>query len=268
MTFADRTVVITGASYGIGAELARQLAVERPTLVLAARDAERLERVAGECRALGATAYAVPTDVTREADCERLMRAAVASGGGIDVLVANAGVSMHAEFDAIEDFSTFERLFRINALGTIWCVRHAWAELKRSRGLVVGVASLAARTGVPGRTTYCTSKFAQAGFLEALRIEAEPFGIAVTVAYPGVVATELRRRGWNGRGEPAGVSGLSEANAMPVDACARRIIAAMRSRRREVVFSLRDRLALWLKLASPATVDRMARAALARTPQS
>lgn len=264
MRFTNRVIVITGASDGIGAELARQLAVERPQLVLAARNDERLQQVAAECRARGAVTLAVVTDVTREADCARLMQAAVDTCGGIDVLVANAGVSMHAPFEQIEDFSTFERLFRINAMGTIWCVRHAYEHLKRSRGLIVGVASLAARTGVPGRTTYCTSKFAQAGFLEALRIEAAEHGVAVTTAYPGVVATELRRRGWNGRGEPAGVSGLAETRAMPVAACARHIIAAMRARRREVVFSLRDRIGLVLKLISPSTVDRMARAALAR----
>jgi short-subunit dehydrogenase len=262
--FTDRVIVITGASDGIGAELARQLATERPKLVLAARGAEALERVADRCRALGAQALAVPTDVAREDDCARLMRAAEQAFGAVDVLVANAGVSMHADFDAIEDFSTFERLFRINTMGTVWCVRHAWPHLLRSRGHVVGVASLAGRTGVPGRTTYCMSKFAQTGFLEALRIEAADHGVAVTIAFPGVVATQLRRRGWNGRGEPAGVSGLAEDNAMPVAECARRIVAAMRTRRREVLFSLRDRLGLWLKLASPQTVDRMARAALAR----
>ena len=114
------------------------------------------------------------------------------------------------------------------------------------------MSSLAGRTGVPERTTYCTSKFAQTGFLDALRIEAADDGIDVMVAYPGVVATEIRRRGWNGRGEPAGVSGLSEAEAMPIDACARRIIDGMRVRRREVVMTARERVGLWLKLLAPA----------------
>lgn len=261
----QRTIVITGASDGIGAELARQLAAERARLVLAARTREALERVAAQCRERGAEAIATVTDVAVEDDCRRLIERAVAGFGGVDVLIANAGISMHARFDEIEDMTTFERLFRINALGTVWCVRHAYPHLKRSRGQVVGVSSLAGRTGVPGRTTYCTSKFAQTGFLEAFRIEAEEHGIAVTIAYPGVVATELRRRGWNGRGEPAGVSGLAEEGAMPVDECARRIIADMKARRREVVMTPRAKLGLWLKLIAPSLVDRMARAALARS---
>jgi short-subunit dehydrogenase len=264
MNFTNQVIVITGASDGIGAELARQLARERPRLVLAARRADALDLVRDQCRSLGAEAISAPTDVTSDDACRRLIGCTVATFGRIDVLVANAGVSMHARFDAIEDFSTFEKLFRINAMGTIWCVRHAYPHLKQSRGLIVGVSSLAGRTGVPERTTYCASKFAQTGFLDALRIEAADDGIAVTVAYPGVVATELRRRGWNGRGETAGLSGLAEDQAMPVDHCARLIIDGMRERRREVMMSLRDRAALWLKLIRPELVDGMARAALAR----
>ncbi|HQR20505.1 MAG TPA: SDR family oxidoreductase, partial [Burkholderiaceae bacterium] len=216
----------------------------------------------------GAEAIEVVTDVGVEEDCRRLIERAVAAFGGIDVLVANAGISMHARFTGIDDFTTFERLFRINAMGTIWCVRHAYPHLKQARGLIVGVSSLAGRTGVPERTTYCTSKFAQSGFLDALRIEAADDGIAVMVAFPGVVATEIRRRGWNGRGEPAGVSGLSEAGAMPVDECARLIVDGMRARRREVVMTARGRIGLWLKMLAPGLVDRMARAALANSPDA
>ena len=267
MRFANMAIVITGASDGIGAELARQLAREGARLVLAARGPERLERVRRECEAAGAEALAVVADVGAEGDCRRLIERAVAAFGDIDILVANAGVSMHAPFEAIEDFTTFERLFRINAMGTIWCVRHAYPSLKRTRGLVVGVSSLAGRTGVPERTTYCTSKFAQSGFLEAFRIEAEEHGVAVMVALPGVVKTEIRRHGWNGRGEPAGVSGLAEHDAMPVDECARLIVDGMRRRRREVVMTARARIGLWLKLLAPSKVDAMARAALAKNQE-
>jgi short-subunit dehydrogenase len=264
MDYAGRSIVITGASDGIGAQLARELAGERARLALAARGAEGLERVAGECRDRGAEVVTVVADVAIADDCRRLIESAIEAYGCLDVLIANAGISMHARFDEIEDFTTFERLFRINAMGTAWCVWHAYPHLKRTRGQVVGVSSLAGRIGVPERTTYCTSKFAQTGFLEAFRIEAEEHGIAVTIAYPGVVATEFRRRGWNGRGERAGVSGLSEAGAMPVEECAQRIIAGMKKRRREVVMTARARIGLWLKLIAPSVVDRMARAALAR----
>ncbi|MCU0765494.1 MAG: SDR family oxidoreductase [Burkholderiaceae bacterium] len=262
----SQVFVITGASDGIGAELAMQLAERGHRLALAARDEAKLKAVAGQCQRGGSMAVAVPTDVTAEADCRRLVERTLEAFGRIDVLVNNAGISMHADFDEITDWSTFERLWRVNCLGTVNCTRFAWPHLKaapgKRGGQVVGVSSLAGRTGVPGRTTYCASKFAQTGFLEALRIEAAAHGIAVTVVYPGVVATGIRSRGLDGRGEPAGVSRLDERGAMPVEECARRMARAIEGRRRELVMTARGRLGLWLKLVAPGWVDHMARRAL------
>jgi short-subunit dehydrogenase len=263
---SSRVFIITGASEGIGAELALQLAARGHWLVLAARNEEALHAVAARCQRSGGQAIAVRTDVAVEDDCRHLVERALEAFGGIDVLVNNAGVSMHASFDEISDWSTYERLWRVNCLGTIHCSRFAWPYLKaapgKGGGQIVGINSLAGRTGVPGRTTYCASKFAQAGFLEALRIEAAGHGIAVTVVYPGVVATETRRKGLDGSGEPAGVSRLDESNAMPVDACARRIVRAIERRRRELVMTAEGRLGLWLKLIAPGWVDNLARRAV------
>jgi len=265
MTFSDRVLVITGASDGIGAELARRLASERPRLVLAARSAERLEAVAAQCRAAGALAIAVPTDVTDDAQCRSLIDRAVAEYGQLDVLVNNAGVSMHAWFEDTTDFSTYERLLRVNFLSCVALTRFALPHLKKTRGLIVGVSSLAGKTGVPARTAYCASKFAVSGFFEALRIELADTGVDVTMVFPGVVATELRRRGLNGDGREAGVSGLAEEGAMTVDECARQMIDAMRARRREHVMTAIARLGMWLKLIAPGRVDRIALARLHKT---
>jgi short-subunit dehydrogenase len=261
-----RVFIITGASDGIGAELALQLAGYGHRLVLAARNEAALQQVAGQCQHDGSKAIAMKTDVTVEDDCRRLVDRALEAFGRIDVLVNNAGLSMHARFDEIADWSTYERLWRVNCLGTINCTRFAWPHLKanpgKGGGQVVGINSLAGRTGVPGRTTYCASKFAQAGFLEALRIEAAEHGITVTVVYPGVVATEIRRHGLNGKGEPAGVSGLDESGAMPVDECARQIVRAIEKGKRELVMTPKGRAGLWLKRIAPKWVDRLAVKAL------
>jgi short-subunit dehydrogenase len=262
MSFAGRVLVITGASDGIGAALARELAAAGARLVLAARSADKLERVAAQCRARGAAAIAVPTDVTDDAQCAALIARAVAEFGTLDVLVNNAGVSMHAWFEDTTDFSTYEKLLRVNFLACVALTRYALPHLKAARGQIVGVCSLAGKTGVPARSAYCASKFALAGFLEALRIELAASGVAVTVVFPGIVATETRRRGFDGSGGPAGVSGLDETNAMPVDECARRIAAAMRARKRELVMTAEARLGLWLKLIAPTLVDRLALAKL------
>jgi short-subunit dehydrogenase len=260
--FTDKVIVVTGASDGIGAELARQLAAQRPRLVLAARRTVELEVVAEECRRIGAACLTVRTDVADQADCRALIDAAVARFGRLDVLVANAGVSGHARLDEVTDLAWYERMMRINLFGTLWCCHAALPHLKASRGLIVGVSSLAGKIGVPGRTAYSASKFAQAGLLEALRAELVDDGVAVTIVYPGVVATRIRHHGFGADGKAAGKSGLDESGAMPVETCARQIVGAMTARRRELVMTAKGRLGPWLKLLAPGLVERMARAAL------
>jgi short-subunit dehydrogenase len=260
--FAGKSIIITGASDGIGAELARQLAAPGVSLALAARTLERLDKVAGECRAKGAKALAIRCDVGVEGDCRALMERTAAELGGIDILVNNAGVSGHAFLEEVQDFRWYEDMMRVNFFGTLWCTRYALTHLKARRGLVVGVSSLAGKHGIPGRTAYSPSKFAQSGFLEALRVELLGTGVDVTVVYPGVVATSIRLNGYGADGKAAGASGLDESHAMPVEECARLIRGAIEGRVRELVMTAQGKLGLWLKLIAPRLVDRMTLRAL------
>ena len=262
-----QVIIITGASEGIGAEMATQLALTQGAtvaLVLAARQASKLESVATACRQHGAQVLCVPTDVGVQADCQTLIARAVHQFGRIDTLINNAGVSAHALLQEVDasHLGWYEDLMRVNLWGTVWCTHAALPHLKASRGRLVGVSSLAGLTGVPGRTAYCASKFAMNGFLEALRTELLSDGVSVTIAYPGVVATDIRRRGYNAQGQPAGSSGLSEDKAMPVDVCARKILQGVECRQRDVVMNPLGHVGRWLKLIAPSLVDRLAWAAL------
>ncbi|UUX95174.1 SDR family oxidoreductase [Aquabacterium sp. J223] len=261
------SVVITGASDGIGAELARQWAARRGAglaVVLAARDETRLQQVAAVCRAHGATAHVQRCDVGVQADCRALVDAALAACGRLDVLVNNAGRSAHARLDEVVDLGWYEDLMRVNLWGGVWTTRAALPALKASRGRVVAVSSVAGLVGVPGRTAYSATKFALNGFFESLRVELVEHGVGVTLAYPGVVATEIRRRGYGPDGRPAGKSGLDESKAMPVDVCARRLLDGIERGERDVFFDARTRLGRWLKLIAPGRVDRIALQALNR----
>ena len=263
-----QVIVVTGASDGIGAEMARQWSArgERVALVLAARSVDKLEAVAAQCRARGAAVVVQRCDVSVQADCVALIDAAVAAFGRIDLLVNNAGMSAHARLDEVADLAWYETLMRINHWGAVWCTHAALPHLKRTQGRLVAVASLAGLVGVPGRTAYSGSKFAMVGFFEALRTELLASGVSVTLAYPGVVATETRRRGYGADGRAAGTSGLDEASAMPVETCARLIVEGAEARRRDVVMTVRGKLGRWLKLIAPGLVDRLAIAALTRDP--
>lgn len=262
-----QVIVLTGASEGIGAEMARQLARRHGgalALVLAARNAARLEAVAADCRAWGARTLVHPTDVSVEAECRALIQAAVQANGRLDTLINNAGMSAHALLREVEDLHWYEQLMRINHWGAVWCTHAALPHLLDSRGRLCAVSSLAGLMGVPGRTAYSATKFAMTGFFEALRVELIGTGVSVTTAYPGVVATEIRRRGYDAAGRPAGRSGLDERGAMPVDVCARLILDGLERRHREVVMTAQGRLGRWLKLLAPGLVDRMALAALSQ----
>ena len=169
MNFMNKSVVITGASAGIGRELAVELARRGALLTLAARGAEGLAEAARVCEAEGARAVTVTADVGERADCERIVSAAVEAHGGVDVLVNNAGISMWGRFDEIEDLSIFERIMRINYLGAVYCTHYALPHLKTRRGLIVAVSSLTGKTGVPTRSAYAASKHAMQGFFDSSR---------------------------------------------------------------------------------------------------
>ncbi len=262
-----KVFIITGASDGIGAEIARQLAATHKAeaaLALAGRSREKLEAVSAQCRQHGADVLAVPMDVGVEAQCRDLVAQTAAKWGRIDALINNAGISAQALFADVkaEDLYWYEDLMRVNHWGAVWCTHAALPHLQQSHGHIVAVNSLAGLVGVPGRTAYSATKFAMTGFFEALRVELKNAGVSVTTAYPGVVATQIRYRGYNARGEPAGQSGLKEDDAMPVEECARLIIDGMNRREREVVMSAKGKLGRFLKLVAPGLVEKMALAAL------
>jgi short-subunit dehydrogenase len=266
--FAGRVIAITGASDGIGAELARQASGKGVWLALAARNLDKLEAVAEACRAKGAEAVAVRCDVAVEEDCRNFIETAVRKYSSLDILVNNAGVSGHANFEEVADFAWYEAMMRVNYMGSLYCTRHALPHLKKRRGQIVAVSSLAGRAGIPGRTAYSPTKAAQALFFEALRLEVKESGVDITIVYPGVVATDIRIHGYGPDGRPAGVSGLKEDDAMSVEECARQILAATLARERERVMTLQGKLGLWLKLAWPGLVDRMVLRAVKKPPSS
>ncbi|MDQ1257483.1 MAG: family oxidoreductase [Candidatus Hydrogenedentes bacterium] len=261
-TFTDRVVVVTGASEGIGRALCLALAPQRPKLVLAARNEERLRTLADEVKALGAEALVTPADVTDEAACRSIVERAVDAFGAIDVLVNNAGGTMWTPFDEIQDLSMFERLMRLNLLSCVYCTHHALPHLKRSQGRIVGVASVAGLTGVPCRTAYAASKHAMIGFFDSLRIELRDSGVSVTVVAPDFVLSEIHRRALGSDGKPLGKSPMQEDRIMTAETCAALMVDAIERRQRMLITSGRGKLAHWLKLFSPGLVDRIAAKAI------
>ncbi len=186
-TLRQKTVVITGASSGIGRAAALELARRGANLVLAARRAEQLEDVGIACRALGVNCITVVTDVTQRGDCDRL----IATAGTVDVLVNNAGF---ATFDPIESAKPddLESMMQTNYFGAVWCAKAVLPQmLARGAGTIVNVASIAGIMGYARMGGYCATKFAMIGFSETLRDEVLSRGVRVATVCPGTVETEF-----------------------------------------------------------------------------
>jgi short-subunit dehydrogenase len=260
--FRDKVVIVTGASSGIGRALAHQLAERGAWLSLAARDLERLEAVKAECIARGGKATAVRTDVSQPEQCAALAKRTAEAFGRIDALINNAGVTMWAAFEDVTDLSIFEKIMRVNYLGSVYCTHFALPYIRQTRGQIVAVSSLTGKAGVPTRSGYAASKHAMVGFFDSLRIELKPSGVSVTMIFPGFVASEVRARAFGPDGKPLEKSPVREGEVMPVETCARLIVRAMQGRRRELVMTLRGRLGQWLKLIAPGLVDSIARRAI------
>ncbi len=256
--FKDKVIAITGASAGIGKELALQLAEQKALLVLGARNIEKLEAVAQQCREKGAEAIAVQVDVAIENQCKNFIDSAINKFNRLDVLINNTGITMWAKFEEIKDMSILQHIMQVNYMGSVYCTHYALPHLKASKGRLVGISSLTGKSGVPTRSGYAASKHAMAGFFDTLRIELKESGVSVTMIYPGFVATEVRERALGPDGKPIKKSPVKEKQVMTPQQCAALIIPAMDKRKRELVMTLRGKLGIWLKLIAPSLVDKIA----------
>ncbi len=267
MSLENNVTIITGASTGIGEELAYQLALKGAHLVLSARRVDELERVADKVREIGKTSGARATviacDVAKAEDCKNLINATVSEFGGIDTIVLNAGMTMWAKFADIKDMAIVERIMQVNYMGAVYCTHYALPHLTAARGRIVGVASLTGLVGVPTRTAYAASKHAMRGFFDSLRIELEDTGVTVTMIYPGFVATGIRENATGADGKPAKVDPVNKDDVMSVEECAAIMVRAIEHRQRENIMTLKGKLGQWLKLIAPKVIDGLAKRAVA-----
>jgi short-subunit dehydrogenase len=259
--FKDHVVVITGASSGIGAAVARRLAEQGACVVLAARRVDKLNAVAAECEQRGGKALVVPADVSDEGHCKQLIERAVEAYDRIDMVINNAGFTVKAALEDLPDLTPFKQVMDVNFMGSVYCTYYALPYLKQARGRIVGVSSLGAKAFVPLHTSYAASKCAMAGFFDTLRIELAKDGVSVTIVYPDLVVTEFAASIRTADGQRAGEEAAKEFytdRMMSAEACARIILDAAARRKREVTTSMRGRLLGLMMNIAPALMDRLA----------
>ncbi len=258
-----RSVVITGASAGLGAELARAFAAGGANLTLLARRQDRLEQVAAECRQLGADVCAVVGDVTVIDDGRRLAEAAVEAHGGIDCLIANAGLSMWAPFEDITDLTLFRRLMEVNYLGAVHCVHAALPALQARGGLFVAISSIQGRIGVPNHTGYVAAKHALQGFCNTLRLEQAGRVHVMTVLLHWLRGTELRSHAFAADGTAMGESRRGHSSeSVSLDAASAAILRGVAQRQRELVIPWKLRALATLHALRPTAAEAIVQRAM------
>ena len=250
-SLSGKVVLITGGSSGIGKALVEEALHLGAQVATCGRSLSKLQTAfpAAQDKLL-----LIETDVRDEAACAALIQRTVDRWGRIDILVNNAGISMRALF-ADAQISVLRELMDINFWGTVQCTKYALPYIRKVKGVIVGVSSIAGYRGLPGRTGYCASKFAIQGFLEALRTELLHTGTHVMWVSPGFTASNIRNVARAGDGTVQGETPLDEGGLMSAEECAVRIIQAVIARKRTIVMTRQGKLTVWLNKLFPAFTD-------------
>jgi short-subunit dehydrogenase len=250
---AGSRAIVTGASGGIGREIAWQLARQGAQVVLVARREDRLRELAGRIAAAGGRAEVVAGDLADPQTRQRAVDTAKAAFGGLDVLVNNAGIGAVGLFEHADPHRV-RTVMEVNFFALVEMTRLALPLLKQGKKpIVVNVASVFGQRGVPYNSEYCASKFAVRGFSEALRAELSVHGIDVLVVCPGTTDTEFFDHIIERTGEPAWPRHAPQSAA----AVARQTVRAIRHGRHEIVPDTWGKLFCWLNRLSPRLVDAL-----------
>jgi NAD(P)-dependent dehydrogenase (short-subunit alcohol dehydrogenase family) len=228
---AGRTVLITGASRGIGAETARQLGSRGANVALVGLEPEHLDEVAVQ---IGGRAAPFAADVRDTAQVEAAVAAAVERFGGIDIVIANAGVATGGSFLDL-DPAGFEATIDINLCGVWRTLRASAPFVVQRRGYLVGVASLAAAMSPPFLSAYSASKAGVESMCDSLRMELRPRGVAVGVAYFGWIDTEMVRTASASYGFFDELVRRSRLPVLPVSAAGAAMVRGIERRARRII---------------------------------
>jgi NAD(P)-dependent dehydrogenase (short-subunit alcohol dehydrogenase family) len=228
-------VLITGAARGIGAALAERLAAHGARLALIGLEPETMAGVAERC---GEGTFVAECDVSDNEQVTQAVDAAAEALGGLDVVVANAGIATGGPLRA-QDLRSWERVIEINLLGVMYTDRAALPHLERSRGYVLNIASTAAVLRAPGMTAYCAAKAGVEAMSDCLRIEMQSLGVDVGVAYFLFLDTDMVRDGE--REMPLLQRAKAEmpkifSRTYPLAPAIEEVVAAIAQRRRRIAY--------------------------------
>ena len=249
LLFKNKVVWITGASSGIGKEIAIQAAKEGATVVLSARSIEKLSIV--RAALVGEKHLCLPLDLEDSSNFNALAEEVKSIFGSIDFLFNNGGLSQRAEaFDT--SLEVDRKIMEINYFGNIALTKAVLPIMRQQKsGHIIPISSIAGKFGFFLRSAYSASKHALFGFYESLLLEEEKNGIKVTIAVPGKINTEISLNALDGAGGKHGVMDHNQETGMDVEECVRILFKAIKKNKKEVLIGKREIKAVYLKRFFP-----------------
>jgi short-subunit dehydrogenase len=243
MDWRGRVMIVTGASSGIGRQVALDAAARGAALVVSARRRERLEEVAGECVARGGRVEAMVGDVAERAFVEAMAARAIERFGRLDVVVNKAGISKHKQVYHL-DADEVDYVLRVNFLAPAFLTLAALpAMLRQGEGWIVNVSSLAGKVPPPRETVYAASKYALTGFTEGLWLDLAGSNVHAAVIHVGPIDTDI----WHTTDEPTAYRGRK----LPPSRVSAAVFRAVERRQHEVWVPGLLRLAWWFRILAP-----------------
>ena len=251
MKYTNQVIWITGASSGIGEALALEFSKQKAKLVLSARRAEVLQKVADACEKLGGETMVLPMDVTDYSALDENVNKVLQKFGKIDVLINNAGISQRG-LTVETDFEVDKKIMEINYFGNIALTKAVLPTmLKQGNGQIVPISSLVGIFGFPQRSAYSASKHAMHGFYETMMVEHYKDNLKINIICPGRIKTQISVNSLTKDGEQYGKMDPGQAKGISAEKCAQIIIRSMRRNKRITVIGGQGKLMVFFKKFIP-----------------
>ncbi len=241
----DKVAIITGASSGIGLATAWELGRSGAFLVLASRSRDRLESIASSMSKEGIEVLVVPTDISSEEDCKKLVESCIRKYGKLDILINNAGISMRTGFLELH-LDVIRQLMDVNFWGTVYCSKYALPHLLESRGSLVAISSVAGFIGLPGRAAYAASKSAIMTFMRSIKLEHFHDDLHVMVVAPGFTRSNIRLTALGPDAKPGNCTPMDEKKLMSPEYVAAKIKKGLLQRKELLIMTFLGKLVYYL----------------------
>lgn len=254
--YKNKVVIVTGGSDGIGKSLVSALLNLGAKVATCGRNHDKLYQLHSHFPS--SPLHTMVCDVSNENDCRRFIETTLEVFGKIDILINNAGISMRALLKETTP-DVIRKVMEINFFGMLYCTTYALPSLIETKGIIVGVSSIAGYRGLPGRSGYSASKFAMHGWLESIKTELYNDGVHVMWVCPGFTASNIRKASLNKEGSSHGETPMDEEKMMTAEECAEHILKAIRRKKRTLVLTFQGKQTIFLNKFFPKFADMLVR---------